>query len=84
MNDFTRVLYVTEDNASNYLVIRDMSRGEDDTAVIDWDVSDDQIRAAAENLDSIPEPESWQPFGEIIASMTGYQTADSYVKDLEV
>lgn len=36
-------IYIAYDNVMNYLVIRDMERGEDDTAVINWDFDDDEM-----------------------------------------
>ena len=37
-------LYLASDNAMNYLIVRDMDRDENDTAVVNWDLSDDEIR----------------------------------------
>ena len=36
-------LYIAQDNAMNYILIRDFSREEDDTIVCDWDLSEDEI-----------------------------------------
>jgi len=73
-------LYIAQTNAMNYIVLRDMSRGDDDTAVVDWDVSDDEIKAATPDG---YEAEEWKPFDEIMGTMNSFQTIESYIKDME-
>lgn len=73
-------LYIAQTNAMNYIVLRDMSRGEDDAAVADWDVSDDEIKVATPDD---YEPDEWKPFEEIMETMNSFQTIESYIKDME-
>ncbi|MBR0340762.1 MAG: hypothetical protein IJH64_00655 [Oscillospiraceae bacterium] len=73
-------LYIAQTNAMNYIVLRDMSRGEDDTAVVDWDVSDDEIKSA---VPDDYEPDEWKSFDEIMETMNSFQTIESYIKDME-
>ena len=65
-------LYKAQDNAMTYLIVRDMARDEDDAAVVNWDVSEDEIAEAVKAFEAdenttafyadIPR---WQPFDEI-------------------
>lgn len=73
-------LYIAQTNAMNYIVLRDMSRGEDDTAVVDWDVSDDEIKLATPDA---YEPEEWKPFDEVMDEMNTFQTIEAYIRDIE-
>lgn len=73
-------LYIAEDNAMNYIVLRDMSRGENDTAVVDWDVSYDEIKAATPDAYA---PDEWKPFDEIIENMASFKTIEAYIRDIE-
>lgn len=74
-------LYLALDNAMNYLVIRDMDRGENDTAVVNWDLSKDEIADAVsafeknENDTSFYayEPE-FEPFANVMGRMTDWAT----------
>ena len=81
-------MFYTEDNASNYIVIRDMSADDNDTAVVNFDLSDDEImeiaRKFAENENDTSfyadEP-VWEPFSDIMRSMTMYKSIDSYLEE---
>lgn len=73
-------LYIAQTAAMNYIVLRDMSRGEDDTAVVDWDVSDDEIKAATPDDYA---PDEWKSFDEIMETMSSFKTIESYIKDME-
>lgn len=44
-------LYIAQDNAMNYILIRDFDRGEDDTIVCDWDLSEDEIKEVKERFE---------------------------------
>ncbi|HBI84786.1 MAG TPA: hypothetical protein DDX71_00645 [Ruminococcus sp.] len=65
-------LYEANDNYQNYILIRDMDRGENDTCVCDWDLSEDEVKQIAEAFergeydekDSVEEPE-WFPFDDV-------------------
>jgi len=73
-------LYIAQTNAMNYIVLRDMSRGEDDTAVVDWDVSDNEIKAATPDA---YEPDEWKPFDEVMDSVNAFQTIEDYISNIE-
>lgn len=73
-------LYIAQTNAMNYIVLRDMSRGEDDTAVVDWDVSDDEIKEATPDA---YEPDEWKSFDEVMDDMNTFQTIEAYIRDIE-
>lgn len=73
-------LYIAQTAAMNCIVLRDMSRGEDDTAVVDWDVSDDEIKEATPDA---YEPDEWKPFDEIMDGMITFQTIEAYIRDIE-
>jgi hypothetical protein len=81
-------MFYAEDNASNYIVIRDMSADDNDTAIVNFDLSDDEIREIArkfaenENDTSFYADEPvWEPFGDIMSSMTMYKSIDSYLEE---
>lgn len=42
--DYQLHLYEAFDNAQNYILIRDFSRDEDDTMIMDWDLSDSEVQ----------------------------------------
>lgn len=73
-------LYIAQTAAMNCIVLRDMSSGEDDTAVVDWDVSDDEIKEATPDA---YEPDEWKPFDEIMDGMITFQTIEAYIRDIE-
>ena len=37
-------LYLAQDNALNYLIFRDFQREEEDAAVINWDLSEEELK----------------------------------------
>ena len=81
-------MFYAEDNASNYIVIRDMSADDNDTAIVNFDLSDDEIKEIAkkfgenENDTSFYADEPvWEPFSDIMSSMTMYKSIDSYLEE---
>lgn len=73
-------LYIGQTNAQNFAILRDFDRGEDDSAVIDYDLTDDEIRelyAREEELTA----EEWETFDAIRDRMTAIQTAASYLEE---
>lgn len=73
-------LYIAQTNAMNYIVLRDMNRDENDTAIVDWDVSDDEIKDATPDA---YEPDEWKPFDETMDGMITFQTIEAYIRDIE-
>lgn len=73
-------LYIAQTNAMNYIVLRDMSRDENDTAIVDWDVSDDEIKSATPDA---YEPDEWKPFDDVMGDMNAFQTIEAYIRDIE-
>lgn len=73
-------LYIAQTNAMNYIALRDMSRDGNDTAIVDWDVSDDEIKSATP--DSY-EPDEWKSFAEVMDDMNTFQTIEAYIRDIE-
>jgi hypothetical protein len=65
-----------------------MSADDNDTAIVNFDLSDDEImeiaRKFAENEEDTSfyscEPD-WQPFSDIMSSMTMYKSIDSYLEE---
>ena len=41
--DNTLQLYEAQSNGMNYIILRDMDRGHNDSTIIDWDLSDSEI-----------------------------------------
>ena len=81
-------MFYAEDNASNYIIIRDMSADDNDTAVVNFDLSDDEIREVARKFAENEEDTSfyscepdWHPFSDIMSSMTMYKSIDSYLEE---
>lgn len=80
-------LYIMYDNYTNHVVIRDFGRGNDDAAVIDWDMNDTELRQmlndfeAGEEVGITPEDEQWQPFEAIKDRMNTCQTLAAYLED---
>ena len=73
-------LYLATDNALNFIIIRDMSRGDDDTAIVNWDLSEEEIEdiknafAEDENDESFYEQEpDWETFEEVMHMMNGFE-----------
>lgn len=50
-------LYVGENNAMNLIVIRDMDT--DTAAIVEWDLSDDEIAEVAGKFSDDPDDTSW-------------------------
>lgn len=73
-------LYIAQTNAMNYIVLRDMSRDENDAAIVDWDVSDDEIKSATPDA---YEPDEWKPFDEVMDEMNTFQTIEAYIRNIE-
>jgi hypothetical protein len=81
-------MFYAEDNASNYIVIRDMSADDNDTAVVNFDLSDDEIKEIAKKFGKnendtsfyVCEPDC-QPFSDIMSSMTMHKSIDSYLEE---
>lgn len=73
-------LYYAEDNAYNYIFVRDMDKDENDTLIVNWDLSEDEVdeivKAFEANEDDTSfyaiEEENWSPFEEVVGSMNGY------------
>lgn len=76
-------LFVGQDNAVNYLIMVDDDRG---TAVINFDLNDDEIRDKVkrlwhgEDIEMLDDAE-WGGWGEITAGMHSIQTADSWIAE---
>lgn len=76
-------LYEAWDNAANYLVVRDMDRDENDTAVVNWDLSEKEIEDAVKAFEEDEDDDSFyanpgedlnfRPFEEIMDSMNGFK-----------
>lgn len=80
-------LYIMYDNYTNHVVIRDFSRGNDDAAVIDWDMNDTELRQmlsdfeAGETVGIKSEFRKWMPFEDIKDRMNTCQTLAAYLAD---
>lgn len=69
-------LYRASDNALTYLIIRDMERGENDTAIADLDLSDADFEKAAADFEAgtLETIElEWRPFEEVKAQMNSIE-----------
>ena len=76
-------LYLAQDNATNYLIIRDFHRDDNDAAVINWDLSEDELKdlllTFAESLKvsdidaGIEGDYEFEPFSEIIGRCTQWE-----------
>lgn len=73
-------LYLAQDNNLNFIVIRDMSRGDDDTTIVNWDFSEEEIEDAKrafaedENDESFyAQAPEWQTFEETMDLMNGFE-----------
>lgn len=80
-------LYIMYDNYTNHVVIRDFGRGNDDAAVIDWDMNDTELWQmlndfnAGKNVGILPEFRKWMPFDDIKDRMNTCQTLAAYLED---
>lgn len=76
-----KALYRAEDNAMNYLIIRDFDKLDEDTAVVNRDLSEEEIQEAVkaftvdENDESFfaDDAPEWKEFAEIIAFMNRFE-----------
>ena len=73
-------LYKGNDNAMNYIFIRDMERGDDDTAIVNWDLSDEEIDEIIKAFGADENDESWyacepefDTFENVTASMNSFE-----------
>ena len=74
-------LYLASDNAMNYLIIRDMERDENDTAVVNWDLSDDEIKSAVAAFEANQDDDSfyageeleYEPFETVMNRMNQFE-----------
>ena len=73
-------LYLAEDNYMNFMIIRDMNRGDDDTTIVTGDLSEEEIEdikkafAEDENDNHFYELElHWDTFENVMALMNNYK-----------
>ena len=73
-------LILAEGNNQNYIIIRDMNRGDDDTAIVNWDLSDEEIEEIRNEFKADEDSEKffevtpeWQPFEKIINLMNNFE-----------
>lgn len=80
-------LYIMTDNCTNFVFIRDFGRGEDDTAVIEWDLDDQELRQMLNDFEDgkevgiTPEDRQWRTFEDIKDRMNTCQTLAAYLED---
>ena len=86
--DHMKNMFYAEDNASNYIIIRDMNADDNDTAIINFDLSNDEIKEIAEKFNENENDTSfyanepiWEPFSNIMSSMTMYKSINSYLEE---
>lgn len=72
-------LILAEDNNMNYILIRDMSRMDDDTAIVNWDLSDDEIEEIRKAFKADEDTEEffaatpeWTSFEEVTDKMNNF------------
>lgn len=77
-------MFYAEDNASNYIIIRDMNADDKDTAIVNFDLSDDEIKEIAEkfvenenDMSFYANEPVWEPFCTIMGNMNEYRSIDS-------
>ena len=81
-NDSIIHIYYGQDNAMNYVFVRDFSRDDDnDTMIIDWDLSDKEIRDIVRRIkngtyDFDSNGDTWEPWDDVIKSMNSYYSVD--------
>lgn len=77
-------LYLASDNYTNYLIIRDFLRDDDDSAIVNWDLTNAEIDEAifkfGENPDDTsyfarnPDELEFKPFYDLMSNMNEYET----------
>lgn len=83
----TKELYIMCDNFTNYVILREFTRGDDDAAIIDWDMSDTELRQMLNGFDDgknvgiPPKSRIWRPFKVIKGWMNTCQTLAEYLDD---
>lgn len=79
-------LYIAQDNALNYVIVRDFDRDDNDAAIINWDLSDEEIVSIL----TMPEEElasevhdadlEWEHWDLLAGSMTRVESADAFLE----
>lgn len=79
-------LYIVYDNFTNYVVLREFTRGTNDAAIIDFDMNDTELRQMLNDFDSgkqvgiPPKSRLWMPFEAIKEWMNTCQTLAEYLE----
>lgn len=78
-------LYVGDTNAMNQIIIRDMDT--DTAAVVEWDLSDDEIKEIADKFNTDQNDESWyaddpkwEDWGALRDSLNSFLMVDDYLE----
>ena len=73
-------LILAHDNNLNYIIVRDMDRANEDTAIVNWDLSDDEVEEIKkkfeqnENDESFYESEpEWEEFEAVMSRMNDFR-----------
>lgn len=80
-----RIIHVYEgqDNYQNYVFVRDFNRGDDDTIIVDWDLSDEEVHDLARrilsgefNLDDSYSTDGWESWDSVTSGMNEFHSVD--------
>ena len=77
-------LYIAFANAMNYVVIRDFEREDNDAAIIDFDLSDNELREMLEAFEAgeaVGMDPEWMAWDEIMENMNGFQDLAAYLEE---
>lgn len=79
-------IYIALDNALNYVIVRDFDRDDNDAAIVDWDLSDDEIMTiltmpAEEFANEVHAADlEWEHWDLLAGSMTHVESADTWLE----
>ena len=78
-------VYEGYDNYQNYVIVRDFNRGDDDTMIVDWDLSDDEVYDIADRVNTgryNPDTDGvgeygWTTWDDAVGSMNGFHEVEA-------